>query len=113
MIHSSSSKEARSEFRKKLLDETLLAVQQFVLDHDDYAELPIVQLTSRVVSDVEYELMRKMILTEGRRLDGRGLTDIRPITCEVGPAASHARIRTLYAWRNAESDNRYTRYQAR
>jgi polyribonucleotide nucleotidyltransferase len=28
--------------------------------------------------------MRQMILTEGRRLDGRGLTDIRPITCEVG-----------------------------
>ena len=28
--------------------------------------------------------MREMILSEGRRLDGRKTTDIRPITCEVG-----------------------------
>lgn len=84
MIHSSSSKELRSEFRKKLLDETLLEVQQFVLEHDEYADLPIGQLTNHIVSDIEYELMRSMILKEHRRLDGRGLTDIRPITCEVG-----------------------------
>lgn len=84
MIHSSSTKELRSDFRKQLLDETILAVQQFALDRDDYAELPLIQLTSRVLSDVEYELMRKMILDEGRRLDGRGPKDIRAITCEVG-----------------------------
>lgn len=84
MIHSASTKEQRSEFRKNLLDETILAVQQFVLEHEEFADLPIIQLTSDVVSDIEYELMRKMILTEGRRLDGRGLTEIRPITCEVG-----------------------------
>ena len=28
--------------------------------------------------------MRGAIVTEGRRVDGRGLKDIRPITCEVG-----------------------------
>lgn len=84
LIHSASTKEQRSEFRKKLLDETVLAVQQFVLEHDEFAQLPIIQLTNTVTSDVEYELMREMILTEGRRLDGRGPTDIRPITCEVG-----------------------------
>ena len=28
--------------------------------------------------------MRKMIIDESRRVDGRGLTDIRPISCEVG-----------------------------
>lgn len=28
--------------------------------------------------------MRKMITDESRRVDGRGLTDIRPISCEVG-----------------------------
>lgn len=37
-----------------------------------------------LMEDVQYEDMRKMILEEGRRLDGRGFTDIRPITCEVG-----------------------------
>ena len=33
--------------------------------------------------EVEAELMRRMILDEGRRLDSRSYTGIRPITCEV------------------------------
>lgn len=33
--------------------------------------------------DVEKKAMRQVILNEGKRLDGRGLTDIRPIWCEV------------------------------
>ncbi len=33
---------------------------------------------------IEYVEMREMILQKGKRLDGRGLTDIRPITIEVG-----------------------------
>jgi polyribonucleotide nucleotidyltransferase len=37
-----------------------------------------------VVYEVEYELVRKMILEDKVRADGRGYTDIRPITCEVG-----------------------------
>ena len=40
-------------------------------------------LISEVLHDIEYEEMRKMILDEGKRLDGRGVTDIRPIHCEV------------------------------
>ncbi|MFT3917225.1 MAG: polyribonucleotide nucleotidyltransferase [Anaeromyxobacteraceae bacterium] len=34
--------------------------------------------------DVKYEYMRKMITDEGRRIGGRGPTDIRKITSEVG-----------------------------
>ena len=34
--------------------------------------------------DIQYVEMREMILEEGRRLDGRNTTQIRPITCEVG-----------------------------
>ncbi len=37
-----------------------------------------------VLHDIEKELMRKRILEEGARLDGRTLTEVRPITCEVG-----------------------------
>ena len=37
-----------------------------------------------IYHDLQYEDMRGMILNESRRLDGRGTTDIRPITCEVG-----------------------------
>ena len=37
-----------------------------------------------VVHDIERTVMRDMILDKNMRLDGRGLTDIRPITCEIG-----------------------------
>ncbi len=37
-----------------------------------------------VLHDMEYVEMREMILKHGRRLDGRGLKEIRPITIEVG-----------------------------
>lgn len=36
------------------------------------------------IEDLKYEMVRALILHEKKRLDGRGLTDIRPITCEVG-----------------------------
>ncbi|MBI1803479.1 MAG: polyribonucleotide nucleotidyltransferase [Ignavibacteriae bacterium] len=42
------------------------------------------RLISEILHDIEYEEMRTMILDEGKRLDGRGVTDIRPIVCEVG-----------------------------
>lgn len=34
--------------------------------------------------EVKSRVMRAAIVQEGRRVDGRGLEDIRPITCEVG-----------------------------
>ena len=37
-----------------------------------------------VVHDIEKKAMRATILNEKKRLDGRGLKDIRPITCEIG-----------------------------
>lgn len=42
------------------------------------------KLISEAFSTVESQIMREMILSEGRRIDGRGLTDIRPIWTEVG-----------------------------
>lgn len=37
-----------------------------------------------IYSDFKYTMMREMILKEKKRVDGRGLKDIRNITCEVG-----------------------------
>ncbi len=37
-----------------------------------------------MVDHLEAEAMRAMILNEGRRVDGRGLDQVRPISCEVG-----------------------------
>ena len=42
-------------------------------------------LINRYYHDVEKEAMRRCILDEGKRLDGRQTTEIRPIWCEVSP----------------------------
>ena len=42
-------------------------------------------LINRYYHDVEKDAMRRCILDEGIRLDGRKTTDIRPIWCEVDP----------------------------
>ncbi|MEW6263699.1 MAG: polyribonucleotide nucleotidyltransferase [Thermodesulfobacteriota bacterium] len=34
--------------------------------------------------ELERDILRGLVLNEGRRIDGRGFTDVRPITCEVG-----------------------------
>jgi polyribonucleotide nucleotidyltransferase len=39
---------------------------------------------ARKIEDIERAEMRSMILGEGVRVDGRGVTDIRDITCEIG-----------------------------
>lgn len=35
------------------------------------------------LEELESDTLRQMVVKENRRVDGRGLTDIRPITCEV------------------------------
>ena len=42
-------------------------------------------LVDRYYHDVERDAMRRCILDEGKRLDGRKTTDIPPICCEVSP----------------------------
>ncbi|WKZ33884.1 MAG: polyribonucleotide nucleotidyltransferase [Thermodesulfobacteriota bacterium] len=37
-----------------------------------------------IYGDLKYNLMREMVVNEGRRVDGRGPKDIRAITCDVG-----------------------------
>ncbi len=41
-------------------------------------------LAEAAFDKVEKQVLRRMILEEGTRADGRGLKEIRPITCEVG-----------------------------
>lgn len=42
-------------------------------------------MIDRYYNDVERDAMRRCVLDEGTRLDGRQTTDIRPIWCEVSP----------------------------
>ncbi|MBI5700928.1 polyribonucleotide nucleotidyltransferase [Candidatus Saganbacteria bacterium] len=38
----------------------------------------------KVIEEIEYDFIRDMILNQGKRVDGRGLKDIRKLSCEVG-----------------------------
>ncbi len=42
------------------------------------------KLFAALMEDMQYHILRNGILDKGLRVDGRGLEDIRPITCEVG-----------------------------
>lgn len=41
------------------------------------------KLFNALFEEMEYTILRKAILEKGLRVDGRGTTDIRPITCEI------------------------------
>ncbi|NLC77929.1 MAG: polyribonucleotide nucleotidyltransferase [Clostridia bacterium] len=61
-------------------------VQSFLADkpelEEEYPDCH--KLMGTVLDELEKELMRKMILKENLRVDGRKTDEIRPITCEVG-----------------------------
>ncbi|AEF80538.1 polyribonucleotide nucleotidyltransferase [Leadbettera azotonutricia] len=42
------------------------------------------KLFDALFEDMQYEILRSTILDKGKRVDGRGTEDIRPINCEVG-----------------------------
>ena len=39
---------------------------------------------TKIFEDMKYRILRESVLSTHTRIDGRGLTDIRPITCEIG-----------------------------
>ena len=38
----------------------------------------------KIFEDLKYHILRKSVISKNIRIDGRGLSDIRPISCEVG-----------------------------
>lgn len=62
--------------------------EEYAAAHTDLTEEELEEkntLVDRYYADVERDAMRRCILDEGTRLDGRKTTDIRPIWCEVSP----------------------------
>src|SRR5574344_56875 len=66
--------------------ETAYAEAHTDLTEDELAEKNA--LVDRYFADVMRDSMRRCILDEGKRLDGRKTTEIRPIWCEVSPLPS-------------------------
>ncbi len=78
-------KHARQDAFDKILADFL---EKYDADHADLAEDDLEEKHAeahRYYDDVMRDAMRRCILDEGIRLDGRKTTDIRPIWCEVSP----------------------------
>jgi polyribonucleotide nucleotidyltransferase len=71
-----AKKESRQDAIKHL---TVEAVEAF---KEEFPESE--KSVKAFVEEIQSEDLRERILKEGKRADGRSLTDIRPITCEVG-----------------------------
>lgn len=72
-------KEARQEAAELLYKEI---VEKFCVEKEDE---PVCDKDIKAALDmIEYEEVRRLVLEESKRVDGRKLDEIRPITCEVG-----------------------------
>jgi len=71
-----SDKKERSKELKRLTEETL---EHFGEEYEQYAGI-----ISERIHDTEKEILRGKVKRDKTRIDGRGLDDIRPISCEVG-----------------------------
>jgi polyribonucleotide nucleotidyltransferase len=68
------------EDRAAKTEELYQSVITAVASHHEGAE----DAVKEILHDMEYAAMREMILEKGKRLDGRGTRDVRPITIDVG-----------------------------
>ncbi len=73
---SSSAKNERSKAFKSLADE----ITGFLGEDLPDADKPLIK---HYFDELQYNVVRDMILNEQKRLDGRGVEDIRPLTMEV------------------------------
>ncbi len=83
-VHTVTTKSERSESRKKLKDIAIEKLTEAFAEKEEYKDFDFSLYAEEVLSKLEKQEMRKMILDDGKRLDGRTTTDIRPISCEVG-----------------------------
>ena len=78
-------KQARAEAFEKIREDFKVAYAE---KHTDLTPEELEEknsLIDRYYNDVERDAMRRCVLDEGIRLDGRKTTDIRPIWCEASP----------------------------
>ena len=76
------SKEGRHEALRQAQAETKEKFAEVIAEHEDGDEQ-----VAKLFDDLAYEILRASILNDGKRVDGRKVTEIRPITCEVGVLA--------------------------
>ena len=81
-------KHARAEAFEKILEdfkEKFFAAHPEITETSEISKDEYEAMMDRYYHDVERDAMRRCILDEGIRLDGRKTDEIRPIWCEVSP----------------------------
>jgi len=76
IVHSVLAKEERAQKNGDLKKEVLEALEEKYPEQEG--------AISNILHDIEKDIMRKRILEEEIRLDGRNTTEVRPITIELG-----------------------------
>ena len=85
LVKQALPKKEREESFKQLITDFL---EKYDATHSDLSDEDLEEKhaeAERYYADVERDAMRRCVLDEGIRLDGRKTTDIRPIWCEVSP----------------------------
>ncbi len=70
-----TSKQERNEAVSSLRERTKTLFSEIYPDNEN--------VIYAVFEDIQKDILRNLILDEGKRIDGRGLKDIRPITCSI------------------------------
>ena len=74
-----------ADFKEKFFEERTKAAESADADAAEISNEEYEAMMERYYHDVERDAMRRCILDEGIRLDGRKCDEIRPIWCEVSP----------------------------
>lgn len=85
LVKKALPKHEREDAFQKLIDDFM---EKYDAAHTDLSEEDLEEKhaeAARYYADVERDAMRRCVLDEGVRLDGRKTTEIRPIWCEVSP----------------------------
>ena len=85
LVKQALPKKEREESFKQLITDFL---EKYDAAHSDLSDEDLEEKhaeAERYYADVERDAMRRCVLDEGIRLDGRKTTEIRPIWCEVSP----------------------------
>lgn len=83
-------KETHNKFIREAVEKAVSAIEEqkekakFLSDLKDKSKDEIKKIAKNLVNAFEEKLMRKKILEEGTRADGRKCNEIRSISCEVG-----------------------------
>ena len=70
------SKEDRKLKNREIHDKVIAALGEKYPEQE--------KVLDKIIHDIQYVVMRDMVLNQGKRLDGRGMSDIRQIASEVG-----------------------------